>query len=450
MLAGGALLLALLAGQAAEKPRLCADQVALGLPDWVRRAVVYEVNVRQYSAAGNFAGVTADLPRLRQLGVDVLWLMPVHPIGERNRKGPLGSPYAVRDYFGINPEFGTEADFRELIEAAHAQGFRVILDWVGNHTSWDNPLATAHPQYYVRDAEGAFTPPAGTDWADVIQLDVDQRAVWDHQFEAMSYWVKTYGVDGFRCDYATGVPTAGWESVSARLRELRPDLFLLAEAELPQHQVKAFHASYGWEMMHACNAVAQGRAGVSHIDDILGRTRVRFPAGAAHLYFTSNHDENSWNGTEFERLGGGTSVFAVLCFVLDGIPLIYNGQEIGLDRRLPFFERDPIVWRDHLLTALYRTLCELKDTHPALSTGAAMRRLATTHNDSLYVVLREAQGKRLVAFLNLTARDVTADAHDPALAGDWRDAFTGGEVSLASSTPIALRAWSYRVLTSLE
>lgn len=434
--------------RSAEEARPCADRTALGVPEWMRHAVVYEVNVRQYSAAGNFAGVTQDLPRLKQLGVDVLWFMPIYPIGEHNRKGPLGSYYAVRDYTAVNPEFGTEADFRQLVDAAHAQGFRVLLDWVGNHTAWDNPLAQAHPDYYLHDAKGSFVPPTGTDWSDVIQLDFSNPGVLDYQFSAMAHWAKDFGVDGFRCDYATGVPTEFWEKLFPRLRQIRPDLFFLAESELPQHQVAAFNASYAFEMMHTINSVAQGQAGVSHIDDTLARTRATFPTGGALMYYTTNHDENSWNGTELERLGGGTKTFAVLSFMLDGIPLIYDGQETGLDRRLKFFERDPIDWHPSPMADFYRQLCQLRHVAPALTTGAAMRRLPTTHNESVYAVLREATGSRVVAFLNLTARDATATVFDPALAGAWRDWFTGETVDLTATTSLDLPAWRFRVLVA--
>ncbi|ACB74157.1 alpha-amylase family glycosyl hydrolase [Opitutus terrae] len=433
----------------AEPPQICAGQPALGQPEWVRTATIYEVNVRQYSPAGNFAAVTADLPRLRDLGVNVLWLMPIHPIGEHNRKGPLGSYYAVRDYYGVNTEFGTKEDFKRLVDSAHAAGLRVILDWVGNHTAWDNPLTQQNPDYFVRDAKGSFVPPTGFDWTDVIQLDFSNPAVLDYQAGAMAYWIENFGVDGYRCDFATGVPTAFWNQLTARLRAIRPDLFMLAESELPQHQLAAFNASYGFDMMHTFNAVAQGHVGVSGIDDTLARSRVRLPAGGALLYYTSNHDENSWQGTEFERLGGGATPLAVLSFALDGIPLIYNGQEIGVNRRLEFFERDPIQWTTaHPLTAFYRTLCQLKHAHPAMRTGTPMRRLATTQNDSLYVLVREAGSHRVVVMLNLTARDVTADCHDAALAGSWRDAFTGENLVLPAGSTLALRAWSYRVLAS--
>jgi len=443
-----ACLLAALRG--AEPLQVCGDQVALGVPDWIRHATVYEVNVRQYSAAGNFAGVEADLPRLRQLGVGVLWFMPIQPIGVVNRKGPLGSPYSVRDYYGVNPEFGTAAEFARLVAAAHAQGLHVVLDWVGNHTAWDNPLVTEHPDFYVHDAQGHCVPPSGTDWSDVVQLDFTNHAVWDYEAAAMTHWVRDVGVDGFRCDFASGVPTACWDAIAARLRAVRPDVFLLAEAEVPQEQLHAFNASYSFGMMKVFDDVATGGAGVSRIDDELARTAVLFPRGAALLRYTTNHDENSWSGTVGERLGGGVQSFAVLSFMLDGIPLIYDGQEAGLDRRLKFFERDPITWRESPLFDFYRTLCTLRRTDPALATGAAMRRVATTANGSVYAVEREAAGHRVVAFCNLTAKDATVEAADPALSGRWRDAFTGEMVTWQAPVSFPLTAWKYRVLVSAE
>jgi glycosidase len=436
---------------ATEAPQICSGQSAIGTPEWIRNQTIYEINVRQYSAAGTFAAVEADLPRIRDLGVGVLWFMPIHPIGEHNRKGPLGSPYAVRDYYGVNPEFGTAADFKKLVDAAHAQGFRVVLDWVGNHTAWDNALVKEHPDYYVRDAKGSFVPPLGFDWTDVIQLDFSNHAVWDYETNALAYWIEKFGVDGFRCDFSTGVPTPFWDEVSARLRRIRPDLFLLAESELPQQQFHAFNASYAFEMMQTFNAVAQGRAGVSHIDDTLAAAQVLFPRGGALLRYTSNHDENSWAGTEFERLGGGAAPFAVLSFMLDGVPLIYNGQEIGLDHRLAFFERDPIAWQPNpKLTNFYRTLCALRRGNAALQTGAAMARIQTTHNESIYALLRTHGTQRVVCFLNLTARDAKFDAADDRLAGRWRDAFTGEVVTFDRAVSLELPAWRYRVLTQAE
>jgi glycosidase len=436
--------------RAAEPLQVCGHLPALAAPDWIRNQTIYEVNVRQYSAAGNFAGVEADLPRLQQLGVGVLWLMPIHPIGVQNRKGPLGSPYAVRDYYGIDPEFGTEADFARLVDAAHARGFHVILDWVGNHTAWDNPLVAQHPDFYVHDAQGHCVPPSGTDWTDVVQLDFSNHAVWEYEAAAMTHWIRRFGIDGFRCDFASGIPTAFWDEVSAHLRAVRPGLFLLAEAEVPQEQLHAFNASYSFAMMKVFNDVAAGRAPVSRIDDEQARTKVLFPQGAMLMRYTTNHDENSWSGTVFERLGGGVESFAVLTYLLDGIPLIYDGQEAGLDRRLKFFERDPIAWRPSPLTGFYRTLCALRRSDPALRTGAAMRRIATTANGTVYVILREAAGRRVVAFCNLTAKDATVDAVDPALNGRWHDVFTGENFTWRAPVTLSLAAWKYRVLVTAD
>ncbi|RME68550.1 MAG: alpha-amylase [Verrucomicrobia bacterium] len=436
----------LFAGSVSGEPLLW-NQPSTELPEWMRNQTIYEVNVRQYSKAGTFSAVEADLDRLERLGAGVLWFMPIHPIGKVNRKGTLGSYYSVADYRAVNPEFGTEEDLRSLVDAAHARGMRVILDWVGNHTAWDHPYTRTHPEYYVRDADGNFTPPTGTDWTDVIQLNFDHPGVLQFQIEAMRYWVTEFGIDGFRCDFARGVPTPFWNALAAALRETRPDLFLLAEAEEPDHQLHAFHAAYGWEMMHGFNAIAQGRAPASHIDDILARQRLRFPAGSDFLYLTSNHDENTWNGTVFERLGGGAEVFAALTFVLDGIPLVYNGQEAGLEKRLEFFERDPIPWRDHRLFEVYRTLIDLKKTHPALRTGAPAHRLATTANEAIYALLRGTpEGPRVLFIGNLTATDTAVSLGSELLRGEWTDVFTGETLSLDANWSLKLQSWKYRLL----
>jgi cyclomaltodextrinase len=433
-----------------EKAWPSAHQTALGQPDWVRRGTIYEINVRQFSASGQFDAVRAQLPRLKELGVDILWLMPIHPIGELNRKGPLGSYYAAKDYLAVNPEFGTEDDFRELVRGAHALGLRVILDWVPNHVSPDNALTRTNPEFFWRDEKGQLTPPHGTDWTDVVQFDFAAPGLLDYQTKVLLHWIEKFGVDGFRCDVAWGLPTPFWNEVTKRVRAAKPDVFFLAEAELPQHQVAAFNVSYGFDLHHAMNTVAQGKKSASAIDEALAKFRAHFPRGSALMVFTSSHDENSWAGTEFERMGQGYAPFAVLTFLLDGVPMIYNGQEVGLDRRLEFFTRDPIVWptETHPTTRLYQVLTQLRRTHPALHTGAAMRRLDTTDNATFYALLREAAGKKVVGIFNLTAKDAKADLFDPALAGKWRDAFTGESVTLDALVPLDLKAWRYRVLVA--
>lgn len=444
--------LALFAAPAPEREKAwpSAHLAALGQPDWVRTGTIYEINVRQFSASGKFPAVTADLPRLQALGVDILWLMPIHPIGELNRKGTLGSYYAIKDYLAVNPEFGTEDDFRAFVSAARARGMKVILDWVPNHVSPDNPLTKTHPHFFWRDEKGGLVPPHGTDWTDVVQFDFNAPGLVDYQTKVLLHWIEKFGVDGYRCDVAWGLPTPFWNEVTKRVRAVKPDVYFLAEAELPQHQVAAFHTSYGFDLHHAMNSVAQGKKPASALDDAYAKLRAHFPRGSSLMVFTSSHDENSWAGTEFERMGAGWAPFAVLTFLLDGVPMVYNGQEAGLDRRLEFFERDPIVWpkEPHPATRLYQVMTKLRREHPALRTGALMRRLDTTDNAALYVVERSAAGKKVVGIFNLTAKDVKADLFDPALAGAWRDAFTGEKATLDSRVPLDLKSWRYRVLVS--
>ncbi len=433
---------------AEEAAALLWDQPSTELPDWVRNQTIYEINVRQYSEAGTLDAVTADLDRIEELGVRTLWLMPIHPIGKVNRKGELGSYYSISDYMDINPEFGTKADFKEFVDAAHARGMRVILDWVGNHTAWDNPIAKEHPEYFMTDDEGNFIPPLGFDWTDVIQVDYNNEDLLKYQIKAMRFWIEEFGVDGYRCDYATGIPTPFWNKLSAALLEIRPDLFMLAEAEVPDQQLKAFHASYGWPLMHAFNDVAQGKKPASWIDDVQTRMDLEFPAGSDFLLVTSNHDENSWNGTVFERLGGGVEVFAALTYVMDGIPLIYNGQEAGLDRRLEFFQRDPIDWKEHRLFDVYKRLNDLKTKHPALATGADSIRIPSTLDEQAYVLLRKAGKKKVLLLANLSAADIDFRAGSKLLAGKWKDAFTGEKVVLGKSPTFELNAWKYQLLIS--
>lgn len=431
-----------------EKAQPSAQYAAVGVPAWARGSTIYEINVRQFSASGKFAAVTADLPRLKALGVDILWLMPIHPIGEVNRKGPLGSYYAAKDYRAVNPEFGTEQDLHDLVNAAHAQGMHVILDWVPNHVSPDNALTKTHPEFFWRDEKGNLTPPHGTDWTDVVQFDFNAPGLLDYEADTLVYWVKIFGIDGFRCDVAWGLPTPFWNEVTKRVRAVKPDAFFLAEAELPQQQVAAFNLSYGFDLHGTMNAIAQGKRSASGVDEAYAKIRAHFPRGGALMVFTSSHDENSWAGTEFDRLGAGFAPFAVLTFLLDGVPMIYNGQEVGLDRRLEFFQRDPIIWpkETHPTTRLYQVMTALRHAHPALKTGVPMRRLDTTDNATFYVIERAVGDRRVVGIFNLTAKDAKADLFDPALVGEWHDAFTGETVKLDALVPLDLKGWRYRVL----
>ena len=340
-------------------------------PDWTYDSVMYEVNIRQFSPEGTFAGVEAQLPRLKDLGVDILWLMPMYEIGTEGRKGTLGSYYTISDYKKVNPEFGTMEDFEHLLAAAHDMGFKVILDWVANQTAPDNVWMYEKPaNYYERDSLGNAI--WEYDWTDTRSLNYDNEEVWWAQDDAMRFWLEK-GVDGFRCDAAGEVPAEFWKGILPKMNKDYPNIYLLAEAERDNlaDASETFDANYAWELHHLLNSMAQGRKTVADLKDYTARDAARFPKEAYRLMFTSNHDENSWSGTEFEREGAAANACAVLCFTLPGSqPLIYTGQEIGLSRRLEFFEKDPITdWSANEYTAFWKKLVDLKHHNPALAAG---------------------------------------------------------------------------------
>ena len=340
-------------------------------PDWTYGSVLYEVNIRQFSPEGTFKGVEEQLPRLKDLGVDILWLMPMYEIGTEGRKGTLGSYYAISDYKKVNPEFGTMEDFEHLLAEAHKLGFKVILDWVANQTAPDNVWMNEKPaDFYERDSLGNAI--YEYDWTDTRSLNYENEEVWWAQDDAMRFWLGK-GVDGFRCDAAGEVPAEFWKGILPKMNADYPDIYLLAEAERDNlaDPAETFDANYAWELHHLLNSLAQGRKTVADLKDYIARDAARFPKEAFRLTFTSNHDENSWSGTEFEREGAAANACAVLCFTLPGSqPLIYTGQEIGLSRRLEFFEKDPITdWFPNEYTTFWKRLVNLKHNNPALAAG---------------------------------------------------------------------------------
>ncbi|MFW5758171.1 MAG: alpha-amylase family glycosyl hydrolase [Bacteroidota bacterium] len=313
-------------------------------PEWSEDAILYEVNVRQFTPEGTFNAFAEHLPRIKEMGVDILWFMPVTPIGQTNRKGSLGSYYSVQDYTAINPEFGTMEDFKSLVEKIHALDMHVIIDWVANHTAWDHEWTTKHPEYYYTDSLGNFTPPYDTDWTDVIQLDYDNQELWSTMIEEMKFWVEEMNIDGFRCDVAYLVPVDFWDMARAELEEVKP-VFMLAEADHPELMENAFNAGYSWTFHHAMNGIAQGTDSVASLNRyFFEENQGNYPDGTYKINFISNHDENSWAGTVFERLGEAMETFAVLANTAPGMFLLYNGQEAALDKRLDFFEKDTINW----------------------------------------------------------------------------------------------------------
>jgi len=382
-------------------------------PEWAKNAVIYQVNVRQFSPEGTFAAVEPQLDRLAELGVDILWLMPIHPIGVEGRKGTLGSYYAVQDYCAVNPEFGTLEDFDHFLAAAHEKGFKVILDWVANHTGRDHAWTREHRDWYHLDKDGNLA--TQYDWTDIAHLDyVNHPEVYDAMESQMQFWIDR-GVDGFRCDVASEVPTDFWDKAFADFRAQRGDeLFFLAEAETPALQKDAFDAYYAWRQMHLWYEVAAGKKDAEDLADfyVTYADEVGMPAGTWAMNFISNHDQNSWTGTNLEMYGAALKQFTVLTFMLPGIPMLYNGDEIGLPKRLEFFEKDPIDWsRDPFeMTRLYKELIALRDQHACLWAfpwGGTMAVLPTDHPDQVFAFEREEEGDMCLAMFNFSDEVVT-------------------------------------------
>ena len=350
----------------------CAQKPAQPQQQPLENSVVYEMNVRQYTPEGTFAAAMQQLPRLAELGVDIVWLMPIYPIGVEGRKGTLGSYYAVKNYCDINPEFGTLEDFDNFLAEAHRLGLRVVIDWVANHTSPDAVWVNGKPaDWYERDAEGNTTFTA--DWSDTANLNYDNKDVWKGMADAMRFWMER-GIDGFRCDMACEVPLEFWQETIAGLRADYPGMYMLAEGEEPKlHTLSGFNSSYSWELHHMLNAIARGEKNIPELLEYLEKDAQRHPAEAFRLMFTSNHDENSWAGTEFERMGDAAKLMAVLTFTLPGgQPLIYTGQEIGWNKRFEFFQHDPVSsWEKNEYTDFYKWLIDIRHNNPALAAGAA-------------------------------------------------------------------------------
>ena len=417
-------------------------------PRWSKDAVLYQLNTRQFTPEGTFAAAQKQLPRLKALGVDILWLMPIHPIGEQNRKGTVGSPYAVKDYFAVNPELGTKADLKSFVEAAHAQGLRVILDWVANHTSWDNPLHTEHPDWYDKDWKGANRPTPWWDWSDIIDLDYSKPALRQYMTGAMTYWVREIGIDGYRCDVAGYVPLDFWENVRAELDAIKP-VFMLAEFDMRDVHAKAFDASYAWKWNNAMHDVAIKGADVQALFGYYSEHESAWPKAAMRMTYTENHDQNAWEGTEFERFGKGLDNAIVLSFVGEGIPLIYNGQEAGNPRRLKFFEKDPITWRDHPNAALFKSLIAFRKAHSSLWNapwGATMVPVVNSEPNKVFTFVRQNAHDKVFAVFNMSADVQTVTFTNGPTAGSYVEFQTGKTVALEPASTLTVAPWSYRLL----
>ena len=426
-------------------------------PDWAPSASLYQCNVRQFSPEGNFAGVTRQIPRLKELGVDVLWLMPVHPIGKARRKGVLGSPYSVKDYHGVNPDYGTLEDFKTLVQAVHRQNMKIILDWVPNHTAWDAVWKEQHPEYYTK-INGDFTVPLNergeqiTDWSDVCDLDYGNPALRKAMTEAMQYWIREYDIDGYRVDMAGLVPNDFWVALRPALDSIKP-VFMLAEwQDEPKHFESCFNANYGWRWKDITKDIWAGRQSPMALDTLLDYLDNFYPKGYYQMYFTQNHDENAHHGTESELYGASADAFNVLAFTWQGIPAIYNGQEDGLNQRLSLFDKTTIKWKKYARQDFFSRLCSLRHINRALWAGRAggkVQKISNDAEDRVYSFGREREGDRAIVILNLSNERTTVTLQPgTSFAGAYANVFGRSTHQVTKEMILTLKPWEYTVFSS--
>lgn len=416
-------------------------------PEWSKDAVIYEVNVRQFSKDGTFNAFKKQLPRLKELGVDVLWFMPIYPIGNIERKGTLGSYYSIKDYTAVNSEFGSIDDFKSIVEEAHNMGMKVIIDWVANHTSRDSKWLESNPEWFVMDSI-TKKPVAPFDWTDVAKLDYNNADMRSAMLNAMKFWITETKIDGFRCDVAAEVPLDFWENAVSELNKLTPDLFMLAESETPELQMKAFNMYYSWKFHHVINRMAQGKANVDTLRSYIRNGYSKFPANTIAMNFTSNHDENSWNGTEFERLGKQADQMAVLTFIIPGMPLIYNGQESGFNRRLQFFEKDSIDWNQNSpFNQLYKSLSFLKENNIALHSPrkSKMEELTTDKPDKVLVLQFKLDNNIVVAMFNFSEEPVSISIQNEISNGIYEELLKDSSFEIKKGTKFEMIPYGYKV-----
>jgi len=426
-----------------------ASQSTSVLPDWAKSATIYEVNVRQYSAAGDFKSVTQSLPRLKRLGVGILWLMPITPISKVNRKGSLGSPYSVADYKGINPEFGTAEDFHALVKSAHDLGMKVIIDWVANHSGWDNPWI-AKKYWYHRDANDNIIPP-NNDWTDVAWLNYDNDDMRRAMIDAMKYWVTEFDIDGFRCDVASGVPVNFWEQATTELQKIKP-LFMLAEEQGTEGMLdEAFVSNYNWQLLDRINTLANNPTSAVTFMGFVSGQATEYPTGSFPMNFITNHDENSWNGSEYKRLGAAVPAMAALTFTLPGVPLIYSGQEVGNTRELAFFEKDqiPNLEVENATTAFYKKLVALKTKNQALWNSAPFDAPELFQANPNIISYTRTLGKnKVITIINATDKPQKVNIAMKKLAGTYYQFSTSKQIKIPATLKLNLKPWQFEVYST--
>lgn len=414
---------------------------------WPAQSNIYEVNLRQYSSAGTIREFEKALTRLKDMGVEVLWFMPITPIGLEGRKmseKEMGSYYAVKDYKAFNPDYGTMDDWKAFVKRAKGMGFKVIVDWVANHSSPDNNWVKTHPQFYAKDSAGNLIPPF--DWTDVRKLNYNNRELRDSMIAAMKFWLTETDIDGFRCDVAEQVPTDFWKECITELKKVK-NVFMLAEGEKPELHTAGFDETYTWSMMHLTEDLYKGKASIKQLDSLIKFYTDSFPASAYRLYFTSNHDENSWNGTEFEKYGDAYKTFAVFTqTIYQSVPLIYSGQEAMNKKRLKFFVKDTIHWATEMgMASFYKTMLTLRRSNPALAADASYKRLASSADSAVFAYTREKDGYKVVIVLNLSKQSQKFTIKNEAVNGDPQNVFSAVKENIRSGKEFDLQPWGFTV-----
>jgi glycosidase len=422
--------------------------IKLTHPEWARSATIYQLNTRQFTAEGTFRAAEEHLPRLKELGIDIVWLMPINPIGEIKRKGQLGSPYSIRDYYGVNPEFGTLDDLKRFVASAHELGMHVIIDWVAAHSAWDNSLVAEHPEWYERNWKGELTSPEFWDWWDTVDFDYDQPGLRKYMIDAMKYWVQEADIDGFRCDVVYNVPLDFWNQARKELDAIKP-VFMLAEWEGRDIHAEAFDASYAFKQNRDLRDIVDGkRDNIGRLVEYYAWITGGYPRDAYRLTHVTNHDLNAWEGTQFDLFGDALELAIVLSVVNDGIPMVYNGQEAGNDKMLKFFDKDEIVWREHPIGELYRKLFKLKHDTTALWNGAAgapMVRVFSNDLAHVFSFIREDSNGAVFSVFNISPEERTVKFLDGPAIGEYRDFFADEAVRIDNDTELSLPPWGFKV-----
>lgn len=412
-------------------------------PEWCYQSNIYEVNLRQYTPEGTFNAFVKELPRLADMGIGILWFMPITPISKKDRLGSLGSYYAVQDYTATNPEFGTIDDFKNLVREAHNLGFKVIIDFVGNHTGNDHHWIIEHPEYYRYNPDGTILHPHG--WSDVAQLNFEEKGVWNALAEAMEFWVRECDIDGFRCDMAHLVPLDLWYEARLRLEKLKPNQFWLGECEVAEYH-EVFDATYTWRWMHTSEDFYHGKINQERLLKVLFSSTVEFHTSSLRAYFTSNHDENSWNGTEYEKYGDAAQMLAVFSCTWNGLPMIYSGQELPNRKRLKFFDKDSIEWEETCkLHDFYKTLLTLKKRNPCLRAGDESYTVLLSKPDEIRVLayLRRCGKDEVLVLLNFSNEDLNFQVQN--VTGCFSNVFGGNDIEFTGDNTLNILPWGYLV-----